>query len=138
MRRQAKLCRSCKHESKKQDLRCVVVIENFDAALMKVDRSISILFHNNRSLRSTLLLGTDNPQALSPSHRCNVDYVFIHARDFCNDRNKINESFCQMIPTFDQFCAMLDTHAQNCETLVIDLAGQNADNLQEYVFTYKA
>lgn len=125
------------HTSNKQESRCIFAIKSFDAA-MKADPSISILFQNNRSLRSTLLIGINDFQALSLRHRCNVDLSSFTQRTFEMTSGKYTKVFCQIIPTFDHFCAMLNTATQNCGTLVIDLAAQNSNNLQEYVFIYKA
>lgn len=63
-----------------------------------------ILFTNNRSLRSTVIMVMQYPMRLSPVIRSNLDYVFLFRAPQHSIRKRLYEDYATIFPTFECFC----------------------------------
>jgi len=78
------------------------------------------------------------PMDIPPGQRSCVDYVFILANGIMNEREKLYENFASgAIPTFQDFCDILDQCTENFSALVIDNTS-TSPLIKDRVFYFKA
>jgi len=78
------------------------------------------------------------PMDVKPAMRSCVDYVFLLANGILSERQKLYENFGSgCIPTFQDFCDIMDGVTEDYTALVIDNTVQS-NKMAERVFYYKA
>lgn len=109
-----------------------------DASSWKKDKSIKSLFMNGRHYNVMGIVAVQYALGIPPDLRNNIDYVFIFNEPSIKNRKKIYEDYCSMIPTFDEFCNILDSCTRNYECLVVKTTGGSSNKIEDHVFWYKA
>lgn len=104
----------------------------------KKDKNIRYIMFNGRHINVDFMVTSqDSLEAASPAFRGNMDYIFILKQPFLNQRRRLYEHFCSMVPTFDAFCKILDQCTENHECLVVN--NRNISNdITDMLFWYKA
>ena len=95
------------------------------------------LFKNGRHWNLMLLLALQSAMDIKPAIRSSVDYTFIFRHSIESDRKKIYENYASIIPTYDEFCQIMDGLAENYTAIVIDNRKQT-NNVSDCVYYYKA
>lgn len=109
-----------------------------DASSWKKDKSIKSLFMNGRHYNVMGIVAVQYALGIPPDLRNNIDYVFIFNEPSIKNRKKIYEDYCSMIPSFDEFCNILDSCTRNYECLVVKTTGGSSNKIEDQVFWYKA
>ncbi len=120
-----------------RDNNLFVVLDDMlhEAAQWKKDQTMQNIFFNGRHFNIFFVLTMQYSQSIPPALRSNIDYVFIFNEPNIDTRRKLYQSYGGMIPTFNEFCNILDSTTQNNECLVIKTTG---NGMHEQVFYYKA
>lgn len=82
--------------------------------------SLQDLLVHGRQLNCLLIICMQYALGLPPALRQNIDYVFILRENMLSNRKRLYDSYCDMFPTFEIFCTVLDAFADNYECMVID------------------
>jgi hypothetical protein len=69
--------------------------------------------------------------------RRHVDYIFILKEDFVSFRKLIYEKYARMLPTFKDFCDIMDKYTKNFGCIVINNTTQN-NKVEDMIFWYNA
>lgn len=103
-----------------------------DCAYGKVLKEIPVrqLFMNNWHMKVFTVLAMQYCAELTPPIRCCIDYVFV-LKTVNTDRKRLYETFFSSIPSYEEFCRMLDACGDH-ECLVLDNTQR-----EDYVFRYK-
>lgn len=104
----------------------------------KRDEAIKTLFFNGRHYNVLGIITLQYVLGIPPDLRGNVDYVFIFNTSSIKNKRTIYEQFCGMIPTFDEFCDILNSCTQNHECMVVQMVGSNTNDISDQIFWYKA
>ena len=95
------------------------------------------IFKRGRHYKMLYMMLIQYPLDLKTSQRSCTDYVFISANSILSERKKIYENFGSgSIPTFNDFCDILDQITEDHTFLVIDNTSQSAE-LSSRVFYYR-
>lgn len=107
-------------------------------SIWKKDKNMRYVFQNGRHSQLLCMITLQYVLGIPPELRCNVDYTFIFRDNNINNRKKIYENYCSVIPDFHTFCAILDSvTSEGYGCLVINnLARSN--KLEDCVFWYEA
>ncbi len=99
--------------------------------------TIRSIFFNGRHSGISLIVSAQYMMDLGPDLRTNIDYLFVMKENIISNRQKLWKYLFGCVPTFDDFCAIMDRCTQNYECLCLDntLAG---GTVPECVFWYKA
>jgi hypothetical protein len=96
------------------------------------------LYKRGRHFQMIKMLALQYPMDIKPGMRSCVDYVFIMANGILNERKKLYENFASgSIPTFADFCDILDGVTGDHTALVIDNT-THSSNISDRVFYFKA
>ena len=101
------------------------------------DVNIRSIFMNGRHMKIMFIFTMQYPLGVPPVLRANIDYVFILREQIVNNRRRIYENYCGMLPTFDVFCSVLDQTTENYECLVVDNTSRS-NKIEDQIFYYKA
>ena len=74
---------------------------------------------------------------IKPAIRTNIDTTFILRESNLRNRRSLYENYAGVIPTFQDFCQLLDEVTQDYTALVIHNA-TTSNKLEDCVFYYKA
>ena len=108
-----------------------------DPSLMKKPL-INTFYKRGRHFNLIHILALQYPMDISPGLRTCVDYVFILATAVLGDRKKIYENFASgSIPTFQDFCDIMDVITEDHTALVIDNL-TDSNKIEDRVFYFKA
>ncbi len=77
------------------------------------------------------------PLGIPPPLRSNIDYVFIFNDTSVKNRKKIYEDYAGMIPSFNEFCRILEQCCEDHGCLVIHTSGNSA-KLEDQIYFYRA
>ncbi len=115
------------------------------------DKNIKYVALNSRHFKIPLIismpykfelpkLSTEKQPLLSPVIRCNMDYIFIFNDDDIKKREEIYLAYCNIIPSFDIFCQILDgCTKKNYECMVLDISACfMSKKIKDYICWYKA
>lgn len=123
---------------KKIDPRAFLILDDclYDKSWTR-DEHIREIFMNGRHFDLMFLITMQYPLGIPPELRTNVDYTFIFREPSVNNRKRIYDNYASCIPTFQEFCDIMDKCTENYECVVIkQLATTN--KLEDQVFWYKA
>lgn len=108
-----------------------------DAKSWKSDKLIKNIFFNGRHYNIFFILTMQYAQAIPPELRSNIDYIFVFNEPSIQNRKRIYDAYCGIIPTFEHFCNILDACTENHECLVIKTSSISK-KLSDQIFFYKA
>ena len=105
--------------------------------IWKRDKNMRYVFSNGRHQQLLCIITLQYVMGLIPEMRCNVDYTFIFRENNLNNRKKLYENYCTVIPTFEIFNSIMDSVTEGYGCLVVNnLARSN--KLEDCVFWYEA
>ena len=121
------------------DPRCILLMDDclYDAKSWANDTNIRQIMMNGRHLKIFFIMTSQYPLGVPPSLRSNIDYVFILRENIMQNRRRIYENYCGMLPSFDIFCSVLDQTTENHECLVVDNT-TSSNKIEDCLFYYKA
>lgn len=108
-----------------------------DANAWKKDKSIKEIFFNGRHYKILYILSTQDPMAITPGLRGNIDYIFIHKTNNKKVMNQIFDNYAGIFDSFTTFKYFLEKCTQDNRVMVIDNA-TTSTNIEDVVFFYKA
>jgi hypothetical protein len=108
-----------------------------DANVWKRDTRIKEIFFNGRHYKILFLLTMQDPKAITPGLRSNIDFSFILRTPNQAIRRALYENYCGMFPTYEIFEKVLDSCTEDYGCLVIDNTSKS-NKLEDQVFYYKA
>lgn len=108
-----------------------------DAESWKRDPRVKEIFYNGRHYKILFLLSMQNPMAITPGLRSNIDYTFILRTPNQRNRKNLYENYCGMFPSYEIFEKVLDACTEDYGCLVIDNTTKS-NKLEDQVFYYKA
>lgn len=108
-----------------------------DAEGWKRDPRVKEIFYNGRHYKILFLLTMQNPMAITPGLRGNIDYTFILRTPNQRTRKNLYENYCGMFPSYEIFEKVLDSCTENYGCLVIDNTTKS-NKLEDQVFYYRA
>lgn len=109
-----------------------------DAKSWNRQKTFQELYMNGRHFNIFSITALQYTNGISPGLRSNIDYVFMFNEASVDNRKKLYANYGSVIPTFGEFCNILDSCTANHECLVIKLTGGASNNLADMVFWYKA
>lgn len=101
------------------------------------DVNIRSIFMNGRHMKIMFIFTMQYPLGVPPVLRANIDYVFILREQIVNNRKRIYENYCGILPSFDIFCSVMDQTTENYECLVVDNTSRS-NKIEDQLFYYKA
>lgn len=101
------------------------------------DKNMKFIFLNGRHRHITFIFSLQDPLIIKPVMRNNTDYVFILRDPSKNNRKRIYEHYCSILPTYDIFSKIMDNCTENYECLVLDRTVQS-NKIEDQLFWYKA
>jgi hypothetical protein len=108
-----------------------------DANVWKRDTRIKEIFFNGRHYKILFLLTMQDPKAITPGLRSNIDFSFILRTPNQATRRALYENYCGMFPSYEIFEKVLDSCTEDYGCLVIDNTSRS-NKLEDQVFYYKA
>jgi hypothetical protein len=108
-----------------------------DANVWKRDTRIKEIFFNGRHYKILFLLTMQDPKAITPGLRANIDFSFILRTPNQTTRRTLYENYCGMFPSYEIFEKVLDSCTEDYGCLVIDNTSRS-NKLEDQVFFYKA
>lgn len=109
----------------------------FDSATWTKDRTVKSIFMNGRWYRIFCLLTTQNPMAIPPSLRMNLDYIFVLKENIVAQQKKLYDHYFGMFENFNTFRQVIAQCTENYECLVLDKTSKS-NKIEDCVFWYKA
>lgn len=101
------------------------------------DVNIRSIFMNGRHMKIMFIFTMQYPLGVPPVLRANIDYIFILREQIVNNRKRIYDNYCGMLPSFDIFCSVLDQTTEDFECLVVDNTSRS-NKIEDQIFYYKA
>ena len=101
------------------------------------DTNILNLTFNGRHFNIMMILTLQYSRGIPPAIRSNLDYVFIFSEKSILNKRKLYEEYVSCVPTFKQFCSILDQCTMDHCCLVVKTTGLTP-NLEDNLFWYKA
>lgn len=99
---------------------------------------LGAFYRRGRHWRMLHINAAQYPMDIPAGMRSCIDYVFILANDIISEREKLYENFASgSIPTYQDFCDIMDQVTMDYTALVIDNTIQSA-NISDRVFFFKA
>ena len=95
------------------------------------------LYKNGRHWSMLYILALQYSLDIKPSIRTNIDGTFIFREPNVNFRRKLWENYAGIIPTFDDFCEIMNQLTDKHMALYIHNASQS-NEIEDCVFWYKA
>ena len=95
------------------------------------------LFKNGRHYKCLFILSLQYALDIKPAIRTNIDTTFILRETNLRNRKSLYENYAGIIPSFADFCDLLDNVTQDYTALVIHNA-TTSNNVEDCVFYYKA
>lgn len=108
-----------------------------DAGVWKKDGRVKEIFFNGRHYKILFLLTMQDPMAITPGLRCNIDFTFILRTPNQKNRKDLYDNYCGMFPSREIFEKVLDACTEDFGCLVIDNTTRS-NKLEDQVFYYKA
>jgi hypothetical protein len=120
------------------DPKVFIVLDDvmYDKSIWKSE-VIRKVFFNGRHFQMFFMATCQYLMDLPPAIRANLDYTFILREPILNQRVKIHQYFCGIVPDFKVFCSVLDETTSNFECLVVDNTSRST-NITDVLFWYKA
>lgn len=115
---------------------CVLDDCMYSKAIIR-EKVMRLIFYNGRHLGLFTIMTSQYSLDLPPDFRSNVDYVFICRENIRANRERLWKAFAGIVPTFDQFNAIMDVVTQDYGCLVIDNTSKSND-ISDCVFWYRA
>ena len=131
-----------KQESKETtgivDPKVFIVLDDvmYDKSIWKSE-VIRKVFFNGRHFQMFFMATCQYLMDLPPAIRANLDYSFILREPILNQRIKIHQYFCGIVPDFKIFCSILDETTSNFECLVVDNTSRSTE-ITDVLYWYKA
>lgn len=107
-------------------------------SIWKKDKNMRYIFLNGRHQQLLCMITLQYVLGIPPELRCNVDYALIFRENNINNRKKLYENYCSVIPTFEMFNTLMDavtTDGFGC--LVINNLSRSS-KLEDSVFWFEA
>jgi hypothetical protein len=108
-----------------------------DAGTWKRDFRIKELFFNGRHYKMMFLVALQDPLAITPGLRANVDFTFILRCPNQRMRRTLYENYAGMFNSFEVFEKVLDSCTEDYGCLVIDNTTKS-NKIEDQVYFYKA
>lgn len=107
-----------------------------DAKIFKTPLQQS-MYKNGRHFRMLYIVSQQYALDVSKATRPSIDYVFIMREPNLSFRKAIYDNYASVIPTFKDFCAVMDAITEDHTSLVIKNSAESND-WKDCVFYYKA
>lgn len=104
----------------------------------KSDKNMKEIFFNGRHYHFFFILASQYPMSIPAQFRSNSDYTFIYSEKDQKVRRKIWENYCGIVPTFEEFSALMDTVCTNYGCLVVNNRERDKVAWQDAIFWYRA
>lgn len=101
------------------------------------DKNMRYIFQNGRHQKLLCIFTLQYVLGIPPDLRCNVDYTFIFRENNINNRKRLYENYCSVIPTYDMFSTIMDTVTEGFGCLVINNISRSS-KLEDCVFWFEA
>ena len=98
---------------------------------------LAFLARNGRHSLLTVLITMQSPLDIGPAIRSQVDYVLTLREAVTQQRKRLYESYYGIIPTFSDFCTVLDMTTESFGALVM-LNSVNSNKFQDCLRWYRA
>ena len=108
----------------------------YDKAVLK-QAAMRHLFFNGRHMRVTFIVLAQYMMDLPADLRAQIDYLFVMRENIVSNRLRLYKYLFGCVPTFDEFCALMDRCTQNYECLCLDNTCHDSQ-VHNCVFWYKA
>lgn len=95
------------------------------------------LYKNGRHFKCFFLMSLQYALDIKPAIRTNIDTTFILRESNLRNRKSLYENYAGVIPSFSDFCTILDETTKDYTSLVIHNA-TTSNELEDCVFYYKA
>lgn len=99
--------------------------------------SMRNLHFNGRHLHICFLNSVQYLMDISPAIRTQVDYVFCLSEKILANKKKLHNFFFGVVPSFHDFCRLLDKCTENFSALVLDATSPTSD-VENCLFWYRA
>lgn len=106
--------------------------------IWKKDKNMRYIFQNGRHQQLFCIITLQYVLGIPPELRNNVDYAFIFRDNNINNRKRLYENYCSIIPTFEIFNTIMDcvtTEGYGC--IVINNLSRSP-KLEDTVFWFEA
>ncbi len=122
-----------------KDYRFFIVMDDCisDASTWKKDKMIKRMFFEGRHFKILYILSTQDPMAISPGLRGNVDYIIIHRTNNKRVLQQIYENYAGFFDNLNQFKYFVEKCTRDNCVMVIDNQS-NSTNLEDNIYFYKA
>lgn len=108
-----------------------------DASEWKKDKYIEQIFFEGRHSDIFYILSMQDPMAIPPGLRSNIDYLFIHKTNNKKMMRQIYENYVTIFDNFKTFELFLSYCTEDHKVMVIDM-NSNSSRLEDNIFYYKA
>lgn len=110
----------------------------YDTSYFRGNKVINRLFMNGRHYNVLNIISLQYCKSIPPDLRKNADYVFIMREPSIKERKKLHDEFAGIVPTFSNFCSIMDSCTENYQCLVIDKTVVQSNKLSDNIFFFKA
>ena len=110
----------------------------YDTAYFRGNKTINRLFMNGRHYNVLNIISLQYCKSIPPDLRKNADYVFIMREPSIKERKKLYDEFAGIVPSFSNFCSIMDSCTEIYQCLVIDKTVVQSNKLSDNIFFFKA
>lgn len=115
----------------------LVIDDCMDDPKLWNDPVFGALIKNGRQMAMTMIIGLQYCMDIKPTIRSNLDGCFIFREPNLKTRESLHLNFAGIIPSFADFCTLMDCMTNDHTALYIHNTG-TSNNLEDCVFWYKA
>jgi hypothetical protein len=115
-------------DGKTKDNNIFIVLDDMQAEseTWKNDETIKNIFFNGRHYNIFFMLSLQYSMGITAALRGNIDYVFVFNEPSYKNKKKIYEDYGSIIPSFDQWCNIMDKCTEDFGCLVIKTSGASS------------
>lgn len=134
---QAKLIKNA--GGKKPEHQLFMILDDVlgDPATFK-NNAIKRLFCDGRHFNITLFILIQDPMAIKPAFRTNVDNAFLFADNIHANIEKLWKFYCGVFKKFADFQEVFKQCTKNRETMVVKMTQNITNEIEDMIFYYKA
>ncbi len=122
------------------DTRALLVFDDlfYDVDKWRNDKNILYMLMNGRHLDINFVLSQQDPLGgIPPKMRTQFNYTFICKESRTNNKKKLHDHWCGIVPSYNLFDKILKQATQDYGCLVVDNLS-TSENIQEVLYKYKA
>lgn len=116
---------------------CLIVDDCTDDPKQLKTKQMNDIFRNGRHWKTLFILSLHYALDVPKKIRTSIDGTFILRNPLLVDRKILYENYASIIPTFKQFCEIMDVITDDFTALYIHNS-TNSNDLKDCVFYYKA